>query len=159
MLISELRTSLVNIALAWEKAYGNAPSITCALSEYDAAMLVGLSETEYSVYMQGKTAVQKGYDFKFNGYRYQVKANRPSGKPGSFVTLVPKATNYEWDFLIWLLYNKNYEIQEAWLWDVSLYVEAFDTIKRLSPAHHRKGQSIMPINLTHHSSGTPNGAP
>ena len=98
--------------------------------------------------MQGKTSVQKGYDFKFNGYRYQVKANRPSGKPGSFVTLVPKATNYEWDFLIWLLYNKNYEIQEAWLWDVSLYVEAFDTKKRLSPADHRKGQSLMPINLT-----------
>ena len=143
--MSELRADLVKITLAWEKAYGNAPSITCAISEYDAAILVGCSEAEYSSSMKGITSVQKGYDFKFNNYRYQVKANRPSGKPGSFVTLVPKAKNYEWDFLVWLLYNQNYELQEAWLWDISAYIEAFDTVKRLSPAHYRKGQNIIPL--------------
>ena len=145
--MDKLRADLVKIALAWEKAYGNAPSITCAISEYDAAVLVGCSETEYSASMKGITSVQKGYDFKFNNYRYQVKANRPSGKPGSFVTLVPKATNYEWDFLVWLLYSQSYELQEAWLWDASAYIEAFDNVKRLSPTHYRKGQNIMPVKL------------
>gem|GEM_PF-2714817 len=48
--------------------------------------------------------------------RYQVKGNRPSGKLGSFVNLVPKAYNYDWDFRIWILYNSRHEIQEACLW-------------------------------------------
>lgn len=117
--MNDLRQKLVETSLAWERAFGNAPSITSALSEFDAASLIGCSAENYSTSMQGMTSVQKGYDFKFNGARYQVKGNRPSGKPGSFVTLVPKATNYEWDFLIWVLYNQKYDIQEAWLWDVS----------------------------------------
>lgn len=153
--MSQLRNDLVKITLAWEKAYGNAPSITCAISEYDAAILVGCSEAEYSASMKGISSVRKGYDFKFNNHRYQVKGNRPSGKLGSFVTWVPKATNYEWDFLVWLLYNDTYEVQEAWLWEVSEYIEAFHTIKRLSPAHYRNGQNIMSNSLTIRSSGTP----
>jgi hypothetical protein len=44
----ELRARLVTIALEWERAFGNAPSITSALSEYDAAMLLGLTQLEYS---------------------------------------------------------------------------------------------------------------
>jgi hypothetical protein len=137
-----LRRQLVESALAWERAFGNAPAITTAVSEYDAATLVGLTPELYSVAMQDMTTVQKGYDFKFNGMRYQVKGNRPSGKPGSFVTWVPKATNYDWDYLIWILYNQTYEIQEAWLWEVSAYKAAFDTIKRLSPSHYRKGTKL-----------------
>src|SRR5207247_7547682 len=43
-----------------------------------------------------------------NGLRYQIKACRPSGKPGSFITWVPKATNYEWDRLVWLLYAASF---------------------------------------------------
>lgn len=141
-----LRQRLVETALAWEGAFGNAPSITCTLSEFDAAQLVGFATEEYSASMQGMTTVQKGYDFKFNGARYQVKGNRPSGKPGSFVTWVPKATNYEWDFLVWVLYNQQYEIQEAWLWDVSAYRAAFDSVKRLSPSHYRQGKRLALVN-------------
>ena len=63
------------------------------LDWYDAAMLVGMSEKEYSDYMRDKTAVAKGTDFVYRNIRYQVKANRPSGKKGSFVTMVPKASN------------------------------------------------------------------
>ena len=140
--MNALRQSLVETVLAWERAFGNAPSITSALSELDAAQLVGCSIEEYSAAMQGATCVQKGYDFKFNGARYQVKGNRPSGKPGSFVTLVPKAKNYNWDFLVWVLYNQQYEIQEAWLWDVKTYRAAFHLIKRLSPAHYRQGTKL-----------------
>ena len=102
-----LRNKLVDTALQWQERFGVAPSITSAISEYDAALLVGMTENEYSDYMQDKTAVCKGADFIFNKTRYQVKANRPSGKKGSFVTMVPKATNYEWDKLIWILYDKN----------------------------------------------------
>ena len=134
-----LREKLVEIALQWQERYGVSPSITSTVSEYDAAMLVGMTDSEYSEYMQDKTAVSKGGDFVHNGVRYQVKANRPSGKKGSFITMVPKATNYEWDKLIWILYDKDFVMQEAWVWDVQDYISAFDSIKRLSPNHYRKG--------------------
>lgn len=140
--MNDLRQSLIDIALAWEQAFGNAPSITSALSELDAALLVGCGFEEYSAGMQGRSTVQKGYDFLFGGARYQVKGNRPSGKPGSYVTWVPKARNYEWDYLVWVNYNQKYEIQEAWLWEVSDYVKAFDGVKRLSPAHYRLGKKL-----------------
>ena len=137
-----LREKLAEIALQWQANYGVAPSITSALSEYDAAKLVGMSEREYSDYMKDKTAVSKGADFVYRGIRYQVKANRPSGKPGSFVTMVPKASNYDWDRLIWILYDKNYVMQEAWEWQVKDYILAFNSIKRLSPNHYRKGRCL-----------------
>ena len=137
-----LRNKLVDTALQWQERFGVAPSITSAISEYDAALLVGMTENEYSDYMQDKTAVSKGADFIFNKTRYQVKANRPSGKKGSFVTMVPKATNYEWDKLIWILYDKNYVMQEAWEWCVKDYQAALDGIKRLSPNHYRKGKCL-----------------
>lgn len=108
--MSELRTKLVETALESEQRFGNAPAITSALSPLDAAMLVACSADEYSRAMTGMTAVQRGYDFKFKGARYQVEGNRPSGKRGSTVTLGPKATNYEWDFPVWVLYNHSYEI-------------------------------------------------
>lgn len=136
---ASLREQLVSAALQWEECYGNAPAITSALSEYDAAILVGMTDEAYSGAMQGATAVQRGYDFKFKGKRYQVKGNRPSGKPGSVVTWVPKAANYDWDYLVWVLYEPNYRVQEAWLWDVSAYRNAFRDLKRLSPAHLRRG--------------------
>lgn len=137
-----LREKLAEIALQWQVNFGVAPSITSAISEYDAAKLVGMSEREYSDYMKDKTAVNKGVDFIYRDIRYQVKANRPSGKPGSFVTMVPKASNYDWDRLIWILYDKNYVMQEAWEWQVNDYILAFNSIKRLSPNHYRKGKCL-----------------
>lgn len=140
--MAELRDQLVQVALSWERAFGNAPQITAAISEYDAARLIGCSTRAYSAAMEGVSAVQKGHDFMFNGVRYQVKANRPSGKPGSKVTLVAKARNYAWDRLIWILYNRLYEIQEAWEWEVTAYREAFDSVKRISPNHMRLGKRL-----------------
>ena len=137
-----LRNKLVDLALEWQGNFGVAPSITSAISEYDAAMLIGMLESEYSDYMKDKTAVSKGADFVYKNTRYPVKANRPSGKKGSFVTMVPKASNYEWDKLIWILYDSKYEIQEAWEWSVHDYQNAFDNIKRLSPNDYRKGQCL-----------------
>lgn len=137
-----LRDKLVDIALQWQTKFGVAPQITTVISEYDAAMLVGMPESDYSEYMQDKTAVNKGSDFVYNHQRYQVKANRPSGKPGSKVTIVAKATNYLWDKLIWILYDKHYVMQEAWEWDVEKYKLEFDGKNRISPDDYRKGKCL-----------------
>ena len=129
--------------LEWECRYGVAPSITSAISEYDAARLVGHTPESFGRDGVGRTAVTRGVDFSHDGLRYQVKANRPSGKPGSTVTLVAKAKNYEWDRLIWLLYDREYRVQEAWEWSTDDYRAAFDHVRRLSPAHMRGGRNIL----------------
>jgi hypothetical protein len=138
----EIRQRLVEVALEWQRRFGVAPSITTAVSELDAALLVGMPIEDYSQYMSNQTAVARGSDFVWDGVRYQVKANRPSGKPGSRVTLVPKAKNYEWDYLIWLLYDESYALLEAWMWDVDEYRSKFDEITRLSPKHYRQGKRL-----------------
>jgi hypothetical protein len=137
-----LRDELVKIALQWQTKYGVAPQITNAVSEYDAAMLVGMSESDYSKYMQDKTAVNKGSDFVYNHIRYQIKANRPSGKRNSTLTKVVKASNYEWDKLIWILYDKDYIMQEAWEWEVEKYKLEFDSKIRISPDDYRRGKCL-----------------
>ena len=140
---TNLRSVLVAIALEWELRYGVAPTITSAVSEYDAAILVGQNPDAIGKQNIGRTAVTKGTDFIYKNIRYQVKANRPSGKPGSFVTLVAKASNYEWDRLIWILYNREFNMMEAWEWKVDEYRALFDTIGRLSPADMRKGKCLF----------------
>jgi hypothetical protein len=136
-----LRDRLVETALAWQDRYGVAPTITTAISEYDAAItLLGMSEEELRHSQIRATAVQRGYDFVRDGVRYQIKANRPSGRPGSKVTLCVKARNYEWDYLIWILYDREYRIQEAWEWHVADYIAAFDHVTRISPDHMRRGR-------------------
>ena len=75
----QLRRTLVNTVLEWERRYGVAPAITSAISEYDAALLVGHSPESFGRVCVGRTAVTRGADFCFDGLRYQVKANRPSG--------------------------------------------------------------------------------
>ena len=106
-------------------------------------MLSGMSDEQYSAYMQDKTAVARGHDFIFEGVKYQIKAHRPSGKPGSRITNAGKARNYEWDALIWIRYSVNYEIEEAWLWDREAYVENFDGKARISPDDMRKGKGLV----------------
>jgi len=41
-----IRNELVKQALEWEKRFTVIPAITSAISEYDAAMLVGLNEAD-----------------------------------------------------------------------------------------------------------------
>ncbi len=138
----ELRDELVDLALKWQKRYGVAPSITSTLSEFDASRLIGMPEEDYSAYMQDKTAVSRGHDFIYNGLRYQVKAHRPSGKPGSKITNAGKARNYEWDVLIWIRYNTQYVIQEAWAWERTEYIKAFDLKKGVTPEDMRDGERL-----------------
>jgi hypothetical protein len=140
-----LREQLVRTALEWERRFGIAPSITSTLSEYDAAQLVGHSDDSFAADCVGRTAVTRGFDFTYLGKRYQVKACRPSGKPGSTITKVPKATNYDWDLLIWILYDRHYRVLEAWQWDVNAYRASFDTASRLSPVMMRAGHPLHAI--------------
>ena len=133
-----LRQQLVKAALQWEELTGIAPSITSAISEYDAAMLCGVRPEEFKKCTKGMTAVTKGHDFIWQGKKYQVKANRPSGKPGSSVTIISKPKNLEWDYLIWILYNRQYEIEEAWQCDVKTYTEKLHHNKYLRPNHLRE---------------------
>jgi hypothetical protein len=137
-----LRDRLVAIALEWQAAFGVAPAITSVLSEFDASVLVGCPLGAYCEGSAARTAVSKGHDFVYNGVRYQVKANRPSGKPGSPVTLVAKASNYEWDRLIWILYDRDYRIVEAWEWTADEYRARFHEVNRVAPAHMRGGRRL-----------------
>jgi len=137
-----LRQQLVDAALCWERTFGVAPAITGALSEYDAACLVGHTDASLAFDCIGRISDTRGCDFTFQGLSYQVKANRPSGKPASLVTLVPKAKNYGWHRLLWLLYNRDYVLQEAWEWEVEAYRAAFDRKKRLSPSDMRRGKRL-----------------
>lgn len=142
--MSRLRRSVVESALTWQAKCGVAPSITSVISEFDAAKLIGCDAMEYSEQMVHRTAVSKYYDFIYNKARYQVKANRPSGKPGSKVTWVPKPSNYEWDYLIWILYDTTYNIEEAWIWEMGEYKTNFDEKKRMSPDDMRRGKRLYP---------------
>jgi len=138
----DIRRKLVSTALKWQRLFRVAPGIMSALSEYDAALLAGCSEEDYSCFMQDNTAMSRGTDFVYAGKRYQVKGTRPGGKPGSTVTKVPKAANYDWDYLIWINYNTAYEIEEAWQWNVEDYKNAFDSLARLSPEDMRRGKKL-----------------
>ena len=137
-----LRQRLVQTAFEWEREFGVAPAITTALSEFDAAILVGHSPTSFGQEMQGVTAVRKGVDFHWQGVRYQVKAHRSSGKRGSKITNAGKASNYDWDRLIWVRYDELYVPQEAWQWEVDDYRREFDARPRLSPEDMRRGRRL-----------------
>jgi hypothetical protein len=141
---NDIRARLVAIALDWEVKFGVAPAITSAISEYDAATLMGLSPQEYSTGCTGRTAVSRGHDFLFQGKRYQVKANRPSGKRGSDPTLTGKPRNFDWDFLIWIRYDTQYQIKEAWLWSAADYQAQLAPKKYVRPPDLRAGTRLFP---------------
>ncbi len=143
--MSNIRNELISVALKWQILFGVAPGITSSISEYDAALLVGCSLESYSSQMQKVTAVRKGFDFELDGKKYQVKANRPSGKQGSKVTLVKKPSNYDWDYLIWILYDSNYKMQEAYRWKRNIFRKKFENVNRLSPTDIRNGEKLFSI--------------
>ena len=141
--MQDLRNQLIQVALEWEHFFGNAPAITSVISEYDAAHLLGINDETYSQIMQNSTSVQKGHDFIYNNIKYQVKGTRSSGKPGSKITKVPQAKNYEWDYLIWISYSPDYSISEAWMWDMPSYKLQFEHLNRISPTQMRNGFDLL----------------
>lgn len=139
---SELRNRLVSVALEWERVFGVEPWILSALSEYDAARLVGHTDESYRKNRLGRAALTYGSDFSYNGLRYHIKANRLSGKLDSFITRVAEARNYNWDILVWLLYDHNFRIEEAWEWEVEQYRAEFEGRSPLSPLDMRQGKRL-----------------
>ena len=140
----QLRDLLVQISLEWERRFSVAPRITDAIAEYDAAKLAGTSLRIGKGRRESDTAVTKGVDFRKGDILYQVKSNRPSGKPGSRVTLVGKATSFDWHRLVWILYDREYSIKEAWEFPRTKYRKLFESKKRLSPDDMRKGIKLHP---------------
>jgi len=138
----ELRDLLVQTSLEWERRFAVAPQITASVAEYDAAKLVGTSLRIGKGRRESDTAVTKGVDFRKGNISYQVKSNRPSGKPGSKVTLVGKATSFDWHKLVWVLYDREYNIQEAWEFPLKKYRELFGAKKRISPEDMRQGTKL-----------------
>ncbi len=130
---AEFRADLVRIALAWQDAFGVAPDITRALSELDAALLVGMTEDEYCADGEFRTAVTRGEDFALRGIRCQVTANRPSGKKGSKVTRVTLKRKFERNRHIGLLSNQEYVLLAAWEFTVDVYKSTFGQSERTMP--------------------------
>lgn len=138
-----LRDRLVSIALEWQRAYGNAPAITGALGEYDAAILVGCTEDDYQTQMRERSVVARDYDFMHQGLRYQVRATRPSGRRGSSVTLVPKPHRCEWDYFVWVHFHPDFRLREVWRWSVADFRTQLGNVDRLSPSHVRRGEGLF----------------
>lgn len=137
----------MQVALEWENYFGVAPSITSVISEWDAARLVGKKEEAYCSDGKFRTAVTKDVDFICGDLRYQVTANRPSGKKGSPVTLVSHKTEkkrrFGWDRIIWIRYDQNYDLQEAWEFTAEDYRTRFNHVTRLSPKDMRQGRCLF----------------
>lgn len=141
--MKDYRKSLIDIALAWEKDIGNFPKITSAISEYDAAtMIVGMSHEQYASSMLGVSQVRKGFDFEFQGVRYQIKADRIGpgrGEPSAN----RKPSNWCWDKFIWIKYNDIFHPLEAWLWNVKDFRERFENFKSVRPKQLRLGLRVI----------------
>lgn len=134
---TDMRSRLAALSMAWEHRYGVAPPITSAISEYDAAMLIGLTDDEYASACVGRSAVTPGADFVHRGIRYQVKANRPSGRAGSTVTIISKPRNLGFDVLVWVLYCPDFSIDEVWTVDVVTFERELHREIYLRPARLR----------------------
>ena len=147
-----IRDQLVQMILKWEYLFGFFPGqagITAAISEYDAAIkILKHSETEYKASIAGRVAVSRGYDFIFNNKRIQVKANRPGRHRGATVWNAGKKVKTDgWDTLIYILYDEDYEIQEAYQFDSETYERKFSDRTSLRLEDMREGENLtMKLN-------------
>jgi len=141
-----IRDTLVQTVLKWEETFGFFPGqagITAAISEYDAARKLGLNEVDYQASIPDRTAVSRGYDFIFRNERIQVKANRPSRRPGSAVWNVGKKVKTDgWDILIYILYDEDYVIQKAYKFKSDEYQRMFSDKTSLRLEDMRQGTSL-----------------
>lgn len=146
-----VRDQLVQTLSKWEERFGFFPGqagITAAVSEYDAAMMLGHNEDEYIASITGRGPVGRGYDFVFNSKKIQVKANRPSRRPGAAVwNAGPRVNTDGWDILIYILYDEDYVIQEAYQFDSDTYENMFANRTSLRLEDMRKGENLLNISL------------
>ncbi len=140
----KLRAQLVQIAPQWEECCGVAPQITNAIAELDAARLVGMAEEKYCADGRKRTGVTRHFDFIHEGRRYEVTGNRPSGKKGSKVSKVGDKLKKDCDFIVWILYDPCYVMEEAWEFATENYKRMFENVAHLRPPHMRLGHRLHP---------------
>jgi hypothetical protein len=136
-----LRDRLCGVASKWQEKYRVSPSIMSAISEYDAARIIGMSEEEYAGRERGITS---GFNFIYNDRRYRVlgRRERRSERPESIV-IRERPRHYKWDYFIWILYNESYVIREVRLWEVASYEEYFEQKDRMSLRDMRLGENLL----------------
>jgi hypothetical protein len=143
-----IRDQLVQIVLKWEEMFGFFPGqagITAAISEYDAAIkILKHNEAEYKASIERRTAVGRRFDFEFNNEKFQVKANRPSRHLGATVWNAGRKVKTDgWDILIYILYDEDYEIQEAYQFDSETYERKFSDRTSLRLEDMREGKNLL----------------
>lgn len=121
------RTKLIKASLSWEETIRTTPSITCVISELDAANYLGIPFEDYCNQMANISSVNSGFDFEYNNKNYQVKATRESGRKGSKITRLPSIKTNDWDVIIYIRYNAMYEIQEAYLIEKEAFLRIMKT--------------------------------
>ena len=137
-----IRRELIKSSLEWAAAFGLTPAIIGELGEVDAAYLLSKSPKMAKNILLARTPRQKGYDLLIDHQRIQVKATRSSGLPGSTITRIQKPRNDMWDLIVWINYNRDFHLQEAWLWTRRAYLKKFSQSHRISPEEFRKGKRL-----------------
>jgi hypothetical protein len=145
MNVESLRDRLCEVASKWEEKYRARLSIISAIAEFDAARIIGLSEEEYVERERGGR-FSSGFIFREMRYRVMGTQRKELGeRPGSTV-IHKKPTNYDWDYLIWIRYNKLFVIEEVWRWNVVAYKEYFHQRDSMTLNDMRLGENLLRTN-------------
>ena len=127
---STFREILVGLARNWQDPIGVTPGVSLAVARYDAAVLSGLPEPACR-------GVSSGADFVHQDLRYQVIASREPE-----LARVPRVPRDGWDRLVWLVYDRDYALLEAWSWDAESYRRA-TAATPATPEDLRRGQDLL----------------
>ena len=104
--IEEILTAAKDLAARYKKLTGKPLGITGEIAEFNAANLLGLELAE---------ARQAGYDAIGNDQRkIQIKGRclSPSPKPGQRLGSI--RLDHEWDTVLLVLMNEQFEVTEMW---------------------------------------------
>lgn len=137
------RPRLVEMAFDWERRFGVAPVPLSWISEYDVVRLLGLFDDSFAFHCVRFMVVTDG-DVTVGKTRFSVNADRPDVRPAAYLTQVAHSSGYGWDKLYWMLYDKQYELCEAWELPIFDRDQDLDERLRLTPADLRRGTRLFP---------------
>ena len=137
-----LRTTLVALVPEWEKRYGVAPFITAAVSEYDAARLVGHTPETFFAGLRGSHGSYSRHGLLLQRSSVSDQSLSAQRKTRFVHYLGAKSNELRMGSTGLASVCGEFQLLEAWEWYVADYQSSFDTIKRLSPAHMRTGRRL-----------------
>ena len=137
------RTLLVAMAFDWERRFGIATVPLSKISEHDVCRLLGLPDEIWALDGQRVVRLTDGH-VTLGKVRARVNADRSDVRPASWLTLVAHSSGAGWDKLFWMLYDKEYELCEAWELPIVDPDQDFDERLRLTPADMRQGRRLFP---------------